>query len=54
MTSFGIPASFKRYLQDEALENFGESKAKDYLKQGLDKVPASDNPVSTILYTKSR
>ena len=43
---FGIPASFKRYLQDEALENFGESQAKDFLKQGLDKIPDSDKPVS--------
>ena len=41
---FGIPASFKRYLQDEALEQFGESKAKEFMKQGLDKIPDSDRP----------
>ena len=42
--SFGIPASFKRYLQDEALEQFGDNMAKDYLKKGLDKIPDSDRP----------
>ena len=40
-------------VSDEDLEKIladasakaSESKAKEYLKQGLDKVPASDNPV---------
>ena len=40
--SFGVPASFKRYMQDELLENLGDSAAKDMLKKGMGAIPDSD------------
>ena len=48
VSSFGIPPSIKKWLQEEALEYMGENKASYMMNKGVDMLPEADQDVCSL------